>query len=431
MEERVASHFEEYYAPVDVWTEVDAFPSPDDGVVVFFRDISERKRLELQRAELLAREQEARAAAEAADRSKDEFLAMLGHELRNPLAPITTALELMRQREPAAVRRERAVIERQIAHLVRLVDDLLDVSRITRGKVELSITRVSVAEVIAKALETASPIIEERKHTVATKVPPGLVVDADVHRLEQVLSNLLTNAAKYTPPSGSITVAAERKSDVIALRVSDNGVGISPELLPQVFDLFVQGQQNLDRAQGGLGLGLAIVRRLVELHGGHVTVESQGAGRGSAFSVHLPICEPVARPQTAPAVLRVKSTRPVDKRILVVDDNADAADLLAEMLQTMGYATRTAYDGPSALRMLESFTPDAAILDIGLPVMDGYELARLIRGRANLGRLKLLALTGYGQANDRERTAGAGFDEHLVKPVDIARLGALLDTMLS
>ena len=430
MEERVTSHFEEYYAPLDLWTEVDAFPSPDSGIAVFFRDISERKRSDLQRAELLEQEQQARAAAEAADRSKDEFLAMLGHELRNPLAPIITALELMRLREPTIAQRERTVIERQVAHLVRLVDDLLDVSRITSGKVELSITRFDVAPLIARALDTASPIMEQRKHRVVTKVTPGLVVDADVHRLEQVLTNLLANAAKYTPPGGLITVEAECTNDMIAMRVSDNGVGITPALLPQVFELFVQGRQSIDRAQGGLGLGLAIVRRLVELHRGHVTAESAGAGHGSVFSVHLPIVQPTAGAALAPIGLPMKSPHVPDKRILVVDDNVDAAELLAEMLQTMGYATRIAHDGPSALRILESFTPDVAILDIGLPVMDGYELARLIRGRGNLDRLKLFALTGYGQATDRERTAGAGFDEHLVKPVDIARLGALLDRML-
>jgi PAS domain S-box-containing protein len=430
MEERVTSHFEEFYAPFDLWTEVDAFPSPEGGIAVFFRDISERKRSELQRAQLFAREQEARATAETANRSKDEFLAMLGHELRNPLAPIVTALELMRLREPTTAQRERTVIERQVTHLVRLVDDLLDVSRITSGKVELSITRFDVAALLARAIDTASPIVEERKHRVAIDVTPGLVVDADVQRLEQVLTNLLANAAKYTPPGGLITVGAERTSDMIVMRVSDNGVGITPDLLPHVFELFVQGRQSIDRAQGGLGLGLAIVQRLVELHRGHVTAESAGVGYGSVFSVYLPFVEPTAGAPVAPIGLPTRSPHPVNRRILVVDDNEDAAELLAEMLQTMGYATRTAHDGPSALRVLESFTPDVAILDIGLPVMDGYELARLIRDRGNLARLKLFALTGYGQASDRERTAAAGFDEHLVKPVDIARLAALLEKRL-
>ncbi len=427
MEQRCDSHFEEFYAPLDVWTEVDAFPSPEGGIVVFFRDISERKRSELQRALLLEREQAARITAEAASRTKDEFLAMLGHELRNPLAPITTALELMRARGLKEGERERAVIERQVTHLVRLVDDLLDVSRITRGSVELARQRIDLSTVVAGAIETASPLIEQRGHRVEADVPAGMFIDADGHRLRQVFSNLLANAAKYTPPGGRIDVAAGRDDDMVVVRISDNGVGIAADLLPRVFDLFSQGRQSIDRSEGGLGLGLTIVRRLVELHGGHVTAASQGVGEGSTFSVHLPIAKgaPIPLEATVPAAGR--SPRGASRRVLIVDDNVDAAELLARLLDELGYITRTAHDGPGALKVLETFHPDSAVLDIGLPVIDGYELAQLIRARRDCGGIRLIALTGYGQANDRERTARAGFDGHLVKPVGTARLAALLD----
>ena len=425
MEQRVAAHFEEYYPPLDVWTEVDAFPSPDGGIAVFFRDVSERKRAELQRAELLAREQAARKVAEAASRAKDEFLAMLGHELRNPLAPIATALELMRSRGSTESERERIVIERQVTHLVRLVDDLLDVSRIAEGKVELSRTRLDLADVLDQAIEIASPLIETRRHRLVVNVAAGLMVDGDAHRLAQVFSNLLMNAAKYTPPGGVIALLAVRDGDLVSLCVTDNGVGIAPELLPHVFGLFVQGRQEIDRGQGGLGLGLTIVQRFVELHGGQVSAASGGVGDGASFRVQLPLATEVSATEVA-IINPSRTSEPIGKRVLIVDDNEDAAELLAEMLAIWGYATRTAYDGPSALALLDSFHPEAAVLDIGLPVMDGYELARMIRSRVAHADIQLLALTGYGQADDFQRTAQAGFDHHLVKPVDTARLAALL-----
>jgi len=428
MTERVAAHFEEYYAPLDLWTEVDAFPSRDGGMAIFFRDVSERKRAELHRTDLLQREREARAAAESANRAKDEFMAMLSHELRNPLAPILTALHLLRMRGSSDSERERNVIERQVNHLVRLVDDLLDVSKFARGKIELTRVRVDLAELTGTAIEMASPLIEQRQHRLFINVPAGLVVDADAHRLAQVVANLLTNAAKYTPPGGLIELVGARRGAEVVLEVSDSGNGIAPSLLPYVFDLFVQGRQDLDRPQGGLGLGLTIVRQLVELHGGRVTAISDGPGRGASFSVYLPAREqPVAAASYEVAAAESSAITPgAGRRVLVVDDNEDAAEMLAEYLNSLGYTTRTALDGPSALALFDEFAPDAAVLDIGLPVMNGYELARRIRGRADAVRLRLIAVTGYGQPSDRERTAAAGFDAHLVKPVDIEALIALI-----
>ncbi|AKJ02082.1 signal transduction histidine kinase [Archangium gephyra] len=372
----------------------------------------------------------ARRGAESANRAKDEFLAMLGHELRNPLAPILTALQLMQLRGDGELERERTLIERQVKHLVRLVDDLLDVSRVTRGKVELKREKLELSTVVAKALEQASPLIEQREHTLTVDVPrQGLRLDADPTRLAQVFSNLLTNAAKYTEPGGRISVRAMREGQEAVIRVRDNGTGIDPETLPRVFNLFVQERQALDRSQGGLGLGLAIVRSMVTLHGGSVEVYSEGRGRGSEFTVRLPLLEAeearaVAAPVQAEPVPPARDAVP--GRVLVVDDNRDAADILSETLELLGCQTQVAYDGPSALRMAETFQPEVALLDIGLPVMDGYELARLLRQRYADRGIRLIAVTGYGQASDRQQSKEAGFDAHLVKPLDLDVLESLL-----
>lgn len=426
MAERVRTRFVEYYPHLDLWTESDVFPSRDGGIAVFFRDISERKRDELHRAELLEREREARAAAELANRAKDEFMAMLGHELRNPLAPILTTLHIMRLRGGPAFERERSVLERQVNHLVRLVDDLLDVSKFTRGEVELVRVPIELAAVVEAAIEIASPLIEQRRHRLVAEVPAGLVVDADAHRLAQVMANLLTNAAKYTPPGGRIEVTTALRGAEVVAQVRDDGNGIAPALLPHVFDLFVQGRQNIDRPEGGLGLGLTIVRKLVHLHGGRVVASSDGAGRGATFSVYLPVHERrAAEPPGATAVVEPGAATPnISRRLLLVDDNEDTAEMLAAYFATLGYVTRIAHDGPSALTLLDEFTPDVAVLDIGLPVMDGYELARRIRAR--VGPVRLIAVTGYGQPSDHERAAAAGFDAHLVKPVDIEALATLV-----
>ncbi len=402
-----------------------------------FSDITERKSIEERNRQLLVREREARAEAEVANRSKDEFLAMLGHELRNPLAPIVTALQLMQLRGDETLHKERTIIERQVRHLVRLVDDLLDVSRITRGKVELRRERIEIAEIVAKAIEMASPLIEQRQHNLEVDVPRhGLAVEADAVRMAQVVANLLNNAAKYTEPHGTLRISARQDSamegQTVVLRVLDTGIGLSAEILPRVFDLFVQERQALDRAQGGLGLGLAIVRVLVELHGGTVEARSEGHGRGSELIVRLPAAAAAAdRPASpdAPRVEREIAARPDALRILIVDDNADAAELLATSVQIMGHMAGVANDGPTALQIAADFHPDVALLDIGLPVMDGYELARHLRELPGLEALRLIAVTGYSQEADRRHAAAAGFEHHLVKPIQLEQLHGLLTAL--
>ncbi|MDI1433982.1 ATP-binding protein [Polyangium sorediatum] len=438
--DRGSGHVEESHFSFNLFPVRGASGEPE-GFLCVAVDVTERvrarKRLEeamQEREELLVREQEARRQAESANRSKDEFLAMLGHELRNPLAPITTALYLMRMRAGDVAARERAVIERQVKHLAQLVDDLLDVSRITRGKVELKKERIEVAEVVAKAIEMASPLLEQRRHHLTVEVPSrGLVVDGDGTRLAQVMSNLLTNAAKYTESGGQIVVEAERRGRDVEIRVRDNGIGIAADVLPRVFDFFVQDSQSLDRAQGGLGLGLAIVRNLVTMHGGTVSARSEGKGRGSEFVVRLPGVAGLSKAEGARTWGGEEAKAAVagraGHRILVVDDNEDAAMLLAESLGSLGHQTRVASDGPSALRLAENFRPDIALLDIGLPVMDGYELAHRLRERPELDRLRLIAVTGYGQASDRSLSQKAGFDAHLVKPVQFDRLAGLVEEL--
>jgi signal transduction histidine kinase len=370
----------------------------------------------------------AREEADAANRAKDEFLAMLGHELRNPLSPIVTALQLMNLRGETGSPRERAIIERQVRHLTGLVDDLLDISRITRGKVELRRRRVELADVVAQAIETASPMLEQHRHELRVDVArAGLVVDADADRLAQVLANLLTNAAKYTRPGGRIAVTAAREGDEVALRVRDSGIGIDPDFMPHIFEPFSQARQAIDRSSGGLGLGLAIVRSLVGLHGGAVSAASEGRGRGAEFTVRLPAPGPEA-PEDAAAPAHASPADGDDeaRRVLVVDDNEDAAHALAAGLGLLGYRVRIAHDGPSALRLAETFEPDIALLDIGLPVMDGYELARRFTEHPRLARALRIAITGYGQDRDRRRSAAAGFSAHIVKPIELDRLHAIL-----
>jgi CheY-like chemotaxis protein len=372
---------------------------------------------------------EARRAAESANRAKDEFLAMLGHELRNPLAPILTALQLMTLRGDIGAEKERAVIDRQVRHVMRLVDDLLDVSRITRGKVDLRTERVELAQIVARAIEMASPLIEQRQHDLRVEVAPrGLAVDGDPARLHQVVLNLLTNAAKYTEPKGRISVSGTREGEQIVLRVRDNGIGIAADMLPQVFDLFTQERQTIDRSQGGLGLGLTIVRRLIELHEGTVEGRSDGIGRGSEFTVRLPAAS-TPFPSVQRQAGRVPGAAPPTGglRILIAEDNPDTAMLLAEALDALGHDTRTAADGPAALRVAATFRPQVALLDLGLPIMDGYELAAHLRETDHT--LKMIAITGYGQESDRQRSRASGFDAHIVKPVDLAELGKTLSVL--
>jgi CheY-like chemotaxis protein len=366
--------------------------------------------------------------AEAANRAKDEFLAMLGHELRNPLSPILTALQLLRLRGKQS--HEQDIIERQVGHLARLVDDLLDVSRITQGKIELRRSPMEMMEAVMRAIETTSPLLEQRRHDLNLRIArDGLTIDADRDRMAQVISNLLTNASKYSEPGSRIDVEAWRADNTISLRVSDQGVGIPPDMIANVFDRFVQQPQTLDRSRGGLGLGLAIVRSLVEMHGGTVVARSEGPGRGSEFTITLPAVGIRPSLPQIPSEARAPN-RPRDLRILVVDDNHDAAATLQDVLETLGYQVRVAHDGPSALRAARAFQPSIALLDIGLPVMDGYELAQRLRDQEEHSDLRMVAVTGYGQDTDRERSLEAGFLDHLVKPVDMTKLERVIERLV-
>jgi signal transduction histidine kinase/ActR/RegA family two-component response regulator len=372
-----------------------------------------------ERDEGVARAEAARAEAQAASSTKDEFLAMLGHELRNPLSPIVTALHLLEQRGLANTR-EHAIIRRQVAHLLRLVEDLLDVSRITRGKVTLQVEPVEATAFVEKAVEMASHLLEQRRHRLTVDVPPGLVVRGDPARLAQIVANLLTNAARYTPPAGNVEVRATREGERIRVAVRDDGCGLAPELRAAIFDPFVQAPRTPDRQEGGLGLGLALVRNLVALHGGRVEALSDGPGKGSTFVVELPVAAAAAeRRVEAPPSRRTSGG---SLRVLLVDDNADALALLAEVVARAGHDVRTAADGPTALEVAARFAPHVAVLDLGLPVMDGYELAARLRERLAARAPAFVAMTGYGQPKDHERSRGLGFRRHLVKPADPAAL---------
>ena len=368
-------------------------------------------------------EKTARAAADEAGRAKDEFLAMLGHELRNPLTPIVTALDLMRLTGASSFDRERAVIERQVSHLKRLVDDLLDVSRAARGGLRLELAPVELSAAVADAIEVASPLVTERNQKLAVSVPrTGLVVNADRGRLAQVVTNLLGNAAKYTPSGGHISVSARVDGGDVELEVADDGAGIAPDLLPHVFEAFTQGKQGLDRKQGGLGLGLAIARQLIVGHGGSIEARSARPGRGTVMVVRMPHARE-ASPRAAPQPgATTGPRRPEARRVLVVDDNPDTAEMLAQALAKSGHEVRTAGDGPSALQLAETFLPNVAFLDIGLPVMNGYELASLLRSMPTLVHTRLVAITGYAQEADRRRALASGFSEHLAKPLSLDRV---------
>ena len=375
--------------------------------------------------QLLAREQAARAEAEAANRAKDQFLALLAHELRNPLAPIVTAAALIRRTgAPPAIQRSVGIVERQAGHLARLLDDLLDVSRITRGTIELRREPVELERAIGNALEATRPQVDALEHTVSVSLPDTPVhVDADPTRLEQILVNVLSNAAKYTPSAGQITVNVIEEDGEAVLRIRDTGIGISPEMLPRIFDLFTQGDQSLAHSSGGLGVGLTLVHRLVELHGGRVSAASDGPGTGSEFTIRLPLGTSLgghARPD------RELDERCAPCRVLIVEDNADARETLHTLLTQDGHLVDVAADGPSGLALAEAKHYDSVLIDIGLPHMDGYEVARRIRARGT--KTVLVAVTGYGQATDRQRAVEAGFDAHLTKPVSPERLTAVLAT---
>jgi PAS domain S-box-containing protein len=357
------------------------------------------------------------------DRRKDEFLATLAHELRNPLAPVRNALQILKMPrvDAGTVERSRDLMERQVQQLVRLVDDLLDLSRVMRGKIELRRERVELATVVARAVETVQPLVDAQGHELSVRMASeSLPLDADPVRLAQVVGNLLTNAAKYTEPNGRIWLTAERDGDMAVLRVRDNGIGIAPHMLPRIFELFVQVDHASTKAQGGLGIGLTLVRSLVEMHNGIVQVHSEGLGKGCEFMVRLPlVAQPLAQDDGPKAGAQADQLPPRSgKRLLVVDDNKDAADSLAMLLRLQGHEARVAYSGMAAVEMTKTYTPDVVFMDIGMPGMDGYEVARRLRQQPGLENVVLAALTGWGQKEDRRRTAEAGFDHHLVKPPD-------------
>lgn len=385
-------------------------------------EVGERKRLEEElrwRLDQLAE----------ADRHKNEFLAMLAHELRNPLAPVRNAMQILKMpgADRSTVEQARGLMERQVQHLVRLVDDLLDVSRIMQGRVELQPERVDLVTVVGRAVETAQPAIDAGGHQLTVSLPPGPVfVHADIVRLSQVISNLLLNAAKYTQQAGRIGLTAECDGGEVVVRVRDTGAGIAPDLLPRIFDLFVQADRSLARPQGGLGVGLTLVKRLVEMHGGSVSASSPGPGQGSEFTLRfptLPAGQAVGdeRGQEGPALPSMPS-----RRVLVVDDNVDAAESAAVLLRLWGHEVRTVHDGLSVLQAVREFGPEVILLDIGLPGMTGYEVARQLRAEPGFEPLVLAAMTGYGQDEDRRRSREAGFDVHLIKPLDPLKLEALI-----
>ena len=353
-----------------------------------------------------------------ADRRKDEFLAMLAHELRNPLAPIRNAGELLARALPenSQVEAIAAIVKRQSRHLSRLVDDLLDVSRITQGRIELHHAPVNLSAVISQALESVEPLMRENRHKVFVAVGYGPVyVNGDHARLVQCIANILTNSGKYTDPGGEIRVEMRNDGSRAVITITDNGVGIPTELLPQIFDLFVQSNRSLDRSQGGLGIGLSVVRRLIEMHGGRVSAASDGPGRGARFELMLPVIAP-------PPEMREEQSdqTAVGRRILIVDDNVDSADSLAMILNHSGHRAEPVYGATDALERAATFDPEIVLLDIGLPGIDGYEVARELRDRGSHARL--IALTGYGQPEDVRRAQDAGFDAHMVKPVDLKAL---------
>ncbi len=368
------------------------------------------------RGYLIERDQESRR--------KDEFIATLAHELRNPLAPIRNAVYLLRDSKVDPPIRE--MLERQVGHIVRLVDDLLEVSRITHGKIELRRERADVRRAVDSAIETTRPLIESAKlhlEVAATHMPAP--VNGDITRLSQVFSNLLNNAAKYTDPDGSVTVTIAHEGPYAVVTVADTGVGIAPDMLPHVFDMFMQADAG-GRSRSGLGIGLTLARKLVEMHGGRLTAHSAGVGRGSTFVVHLPLAVE-ERAKSTPAVPHAEPPRAQpERRVLVVDDNRDAADSLGALLEMLGARVRVVYDGHAALAALREFEPSVIFLDLGMPGLDGFEVARRIRQRDELRNIALVAVTGWGQEQDRRRTRAAGFDRHLVKPIDPGKMDAVL-----
>lgn len=393
---------------------------------VFFEMYRQRQEV----ARLLNETREYAQSLKEADRRKDEFLATLAHELRNPLAPICNSLNILRmsgQLDPSA-ERVAEMMERQVNHMVRLVDDLMEVSRITRGKIELRKEPIEIAAVVRCAIETSRPLIDAANHQFMLTLPAEpITVEGDLVRLAQVFANLLNNAAKYTMPGGQIRLEVTREEDHVVVSVRDSGAGIPAEMLPRVFDLFTQVDSHSRSAQGGLGIGLALVKNLVEMHGGEVVGQSEGLGHGSEFVVRLPLA--VVANSSNPSVEPTGYCGLTQRRILVVDDNKDAADSLAMLLKLIGADVRTAYNGPDALKVCSTFRPQVVLLDIGMPEMNGHEVARRLRNDPASAGMTIVALTGWGQDEDRQLSQAAGFDQHLVKPLEFATLQTMLSSL--
>jgi PAS domain S-box-containing protein len=399
----------------------EAGPSGDvETVLGVTEDVTERKCAE--------------EALKEADRRKDEFLATLAHELRNPLAPIRTGLHLLSLTEdPSVATQSREMMHRQLSHMVRLIDDLMDVSRITSGKVTLRKERVLLRALAESALETSRPVIEASRHSLTVNLPAEPVwLTADPTRLAQVIGNLLTNAAKYTPEGGSIELVAVREGREVSIRVKDSGLGIPPGMLADVFEMFTQVNRTLDRSQGGLGIGLALVKRIVDLHGGTIAADSPGLGEGSTFTLRLPLDEAddVPAEQTSPAEPAWAPSSSSHRRVLVVDDNRDGAESLAMVIEMSGHEVRTAHSGPDALDVARDFQPEVVFLDIGLPGMDGYEVARHLRQQPTHAGALIVALTGWGSEDHKRQSKEAGFDLHLTKPVEAAAIEGILERLM-
>jgi signal transduction histidine kinase len=369
-------------------------------------------------------------ALREADRQKDEFLATLAHELRSPLAPISNAVRIMRLRSPSdpELKQARDIIERQTQHLVRLVDDLLEISRIGRGHIQLQLQRVDLASAIATAVEASRSLIDAAEHTLNVVLPQQpLYVDGDPTRLSQFFANLLNNAAKYTPTRGLIELTAQSDAGDVAVRVTDTGIGIPREMLGRIFEMFAQGDVSLERRQGGLGIGLTVAQQLAQLHGGRIEAHSEGAHRGSTFTVHLPLVRGQEQEsESSRASADPGGTAKVPRRVLIADDDADSTETLRVLLQMAGHEVRTASNGQKAVEAAEQFHPDVALLDIGMPELNGYEVAARIRAQPDGRSVLLLALTGWGQDTDRQRAADAGFDHHITKPADLEMLERIL-----
>lgn len=399
------------------------------GFCVLVLDVTRRRQAEETVRQSEARLKEANRALQAADRRKDEFLATLAHELRNPLAAIRNAaaiLTAMESSDPEA-RWVPEVIDRQLAQMSRLLEDLLDVSRIAHDKLALRRQRVELSEVVQNAIETCGPQLDAGKHALAVALPAGpIFLDADPVRLEQVFSNLISNAAKYTPPGGHIRVSGERRGDEVVVAVKDDGVGISPEMLPRLFEIFSQGERALERSQGGLGVGLSLVRGLLGLHGGRVEAKSDGIRKGSEFTVHLPLTAPSRSESLSPGAVAEGEAAAAKCRVLIADDARDGADSLAVILSMKGHEAHTAYDGEEAIAAAAQLRPEVVILDIRMPKRNGFEACRWIREQPWGRAMVLIALSGWGTEDDRRRTEEAGFDHHLVKPVAPDVLFALI-----